>query len=409
MSRISSAGLEFCDPSRRRKGNAGFTLVELLVVITIICLLVAILMPILGRVREAGKRAKCAANLHSIGQMATTFANDHHGFFPACYRMEDTTSDTYPYRVPQFISLDTTHDPDDSQYGWQRFGTSWPMWQQYNASLDLFTCPDAQTPTHEVDLILPTSTPPSLWNNQYGNFISTNYMYLGGLSDQNMAIPLNPTTGMPIGSNQSYSHWAGAPPAVSTSGAPLYVYEQNPSDASSVITVAVGVAPLSQTVLAADMVYFSGTGVKPPIYNINHPQTGYMQTPTGLAPIPDFQNVLYGDGRVEGHARAEYPYALSDNTFSAYTGPNAASVPTAYGYDYSMQFAGGQPGFYYWGEPESTPYLTGLTPPTNNTLPPNPNTGSGGNAVKQSVLPVGYIAAPPTEPLQEGTPQPLPN
>ena len=43
----------------------GFTLIELLVVISIIALLLAILMPALGKVKEKGRSVVCRSNLHS--------------------------------------------------------------------------------------------------------------------------------------------------------------------------------------------------------------------------------------------------------------------------------------------------------------------------------------------------------
>ena len=54
-----------------------FTLVELLVVISIIALLLAILVPSLGYARERAKRASCMANIHSIGQSIFIYAFDN--------------------------------------------------------------------------------------------------------------------------------------------------------------------------------------------------------------------------------------------------------------------------------------------------------------------------------------------
>ncbi len=48
--------------------SKGFTLIELLVVIAIIALLVAILVPSLGRARELARRVWCASNLNAIGK-----------------------------------------------------------------------------------------------------------------------------------------------------------------------------------------------------------------------------------------------------------------------------------------------------------------------------------------------------
>ena len=55
--------------------RSGFTLIELLVVVAIIAVLIAILLPSLGRARSNARTTACAANLHSIGQVTTIYAN----------------------------------------------------------------------------------------------------------------------------------------------------------------------------------------------------------------------------------------------------------------------------------------------------------------------------------------------
>src|SRR3712207_4182975 len=68
--------------SPRPPARAGFTLVELLVVIGIIALLMSILLPTLSRVKEQANRIKCASNIRQIGMAMTTYANQHRGMLP---------------------------------------------------------------------------------------------------------------------------------------------------------------------------------------------------------------------------------------------------------------------------------------------------------------------------------------
>ena len=65
-----------------RKYSEAFTLIELLVVIAIIALLLAILLPSLGRAREQARATRCLANLKQIGLAMHAYASDYDYLLP---------------------------------------------------------------------------------------------------------------------------------------------------------------------------------------------------------------------------------------------------------------------------------------------------------------------------------------
>ena len=122
------------------RGKKGFTLVELLVVISIIALLLSILLPALNKAKEQAKLAVCLSNMKQLGYIFKMYIEDNE------------------YRFPFNDDPSTTHDPyyfewgdGEFAYGGARqtvstFLADMPlpedrMLYPYAKDFDLFFCP----------------------------------------------------------------------------------------------------------------------------------------------------------------------------------------------------------------------------------------------------------------------------
>jgi prepilin-type N-terminal cleavage/methylation domain-containing protein/prepilin-type processing-associated H-X9-DG protein len=116
-----------------RKSDKGFTLVELLVVIGIIALLISILLPALGKARDAANTVKCAANLHAVGAGFANYITNYKGYLPPSnvYRPDEsgavlTTPTNGFIHWSSFIYNDSfeaapPYKPFQSLAGWSMF------------------------------------------------------------------------------------------------------------------------------------------------------------------------------------------------------------------------------------------------------------------------------------------------
>ena len=86
-----------------KKSRAGFTLVELLVVITIIGMLVALLFPAISSALRAARRAQCVNNLRNVAQGTQTF---------------HTQRTKFPGSLNEFDNTATAGNPPDYWVSW---------------------------------------------------------------------------------------------------------------------------------------------------------------------------------------------------------------------------------------------------------------------------------------------------
>jgi prepilin-type N-terminal cleavage/methylation domain-containing protein len=128
-----------CPPaSLLRKTNcrrrAAFTLVELLVVIGIIALLVSMLMPALGKVRDQANGAKCSNNLRQLMTATLMFVGDHKG------RVPGGESDYARPNPEERCWIANGPENAPTAYDWKTGPQSGTLWRYVN-SPGVYLCP----------------------------------------------------------------------------------------------------------------------------------------------------------------------------------------------------------------------------------------------------------------------------
>jgi type II secretory pathway pseudopilin PulG len=76
---LSRPSVESAGAAGRGRATGGFTLVELLVVVAIVILLIAVLFPVFGKVRQNARSASCLVNERTIANAMSTYTQDNAG------------------------------------------------------------------------------------------------------------------------------------------------------------------------------------------------------------------------------------------------------------------------------------------------------------------------------------------
>jgi prepilin-type N-terminal cleavage/methylation domain-containing protein len=103
--------------------RAAFSLIEILVVIGIIAILAALLLPVVGLVRESARAVECSNKLRQLGQATYAYARDWDGRAPAQY----IRSTFWPWtkRLADFVDISNVNNWADAN---QRVIATWNLY-----------------------------------------------------------------------------------------------------------------------------------------------------------------------------------------------------------------------------------------------------------------------------------------
>lgn len=119
------------------KRSSGFTLVELLVVISIIGILIGLLLPAVQMAREAARRAQCYSNMRNIGIAIHNFA-DAYRVMPVGSDRLSGTEHAWSTRILPYMEQSQVYQQVDLKKSWNMPG---PNLQASLSSISIYRCP----------------------------------------------------------------------------------------------------------------------------------------------------------------------------------------------------------------------------------------------------------------------------
>ncbi len=134
-----------------------FTLIELLVVVAIIVVLIAILLPSLGRAREQAKGVQCGAQLKQIGVGMYNYATENQGKLPP--------ASLAPWGDPNTASR-SFHASLWTSVGYSIESLAYPdMWVQNSLKrTNIFRCPVTNLLQRDTPTVVPNGWSASNWS-----------------------------------------------------------------------------------------------------------------------------------------------------------------------------------------------------------------------------------------------------
>jgi prepilin-type N-terminal cleavage/methylation domain-containing protein len=162
---MSEASMQTLGVSRKlHRGRAGFTLIEVLVVVAIIAVLIAVLLPTLAQARETSKRSVCASHLHQQALGFSAYSADNRGILPWTAK--------FRYALMEGLYYHNYDKPRGDDWATFNSGSLFPKYVGGNP--EVFYCPsnltfNASNPDNGKEIFLQRFHHPKRTDPQYQN------------------------------------------------------------------------------------------------------------------------------------------------------------------------------------------------------------------------------------------------
>ena len=168
-----------------RIGGRAFTLIELLAVIAVISILAALLLPVLGRAKEAGRSAACLSNLHQIGIALQIYVQGNKNHMPvmrdAPFDTNSVPTNTLPaideVLAPELGNTNALRCPSDNERIYERTRSSYAWNSLINGqNADQFQVYTYHFDPHQIPLVFDKEA----FHKARGTGKGVNYLYADG-------------------------------------------------------------------------------------------------------------------------------------------------------------------------------------------------------------------------------------
>lgn len=156
-----------------RPRSGGFSLIDVLVSISVISLLIGIMLPSIAKVRESARKVICSSDMRQIGLGMNLYAEDNNSILPSSVFLDDNGGRYAQAMYPQLMdTIRTDPDTQDERRWGQWDGLGLLFYKGYISAPAVYYCP-SHTGSN------PLANYQDQWNFETSGEIIANYQYRG--------------------------------------------------------------------------------------------------------------------------------------------------------------------------------------------------------------------------------------